>query len=97
MFFVKTTKPVSGSGRHSLDVLRKAGLQIVCLDAETGGRLWARTVDNGLEQSRNILFLAASGDYLIATGSRFGAGNDTEYRVHCFSVNRVVSFGRRAI
>ena len=86
VFFVKTTKPVSGSGRHSLDVLRKAGLQIVCLDAETGGRLWARTVDNGLEQSRNILFLAASGDYLIATGSRLGAGNDTEYRVHCFSV-----------
>ena len=73
VFFVKTTKPVSGSGRHSLDVLRKAGLQIVCLDAETGGRLWARTVDNGLEQSRNILFLAASGDYLIATGSRLGA------------------------
>ncbi|GIT77986.1 MAG: hypothetical protein Ct9H300mP32_3680 [Verrucomicrobiota bacterium] len=36
VFFVKTTKPVSGSGRHSLDVLRKAGLQIVCLDAETG-------------------------------------------------------------
>ena len=86
VFFVKTTKPVSGSGRHSLDVLRKAGLQIVCLDAETGGRLWARTVDKGLEQSRNILFLAASGDYLIATGSRLGAGNDTEYRVHCFSV-----------
>ena len=86
VFFVETTKPVSGSGRHSLDALRKASLQIVCLDAETGGGLWARSVDNGLEQSRNILFLAASGDYLIATGSQLGAGNDTEYRVHCFSV-----------
>jgi len=85
VFFVETTKPVSGSGRHSLDTLRKAGLQIVCLDAETGGRLWARPVDNGLEQSRNILFLAASGEHLIATGSHLNAGNDTEYRVHCFS------------
>ena len=85
VFFVETTKPVSGSGRHSLDALRKAGLQIVCLDAETGGRLWARPVDNGLERSRSILFLAASGEHLIATGSHLGAGNDTKYRVHCFS------------
>ena len=85
VFFVETTKPVNGSGRHSLDALRKAGLQIVCLDAETGGRLWARPVDNGLERSRNILFLAASGEYLIATGSHLGAGNDTEYRVHCYA------------
>ena len=85
VFFVETTKPVSGSGRHSLDALRKAGLQIVCLDAETGGRLWARPVDNGLERSRSILFLAASGEHLIATGSHLGAGNDTAYRVHCYS------------
>ena len=85
VFFVETTKPVTGSGRHSLDALRKAGLQIVCLDAETGGRLWARLVDNGLEQSRSILFLASSGEHLIATGSHLGAGNDTEYRVHCYS------------
>ena len=85
VFFVETTKPVNGSGRHSLDALRKAGLQIVCLDAETGGRLWARPVDNGLERSRSILFLAASGEHLIATGSHLGAGNDTKYRVHCFS------------
>ena len=85
VFFVETTKPVNGSGRHSLDALRKAGMQIVCLDAETGGRLWARPVDNGLEQSRSILFLAASGEHLIATGSHLGAGNDTAYRVHCYS------------
>ncbi|MBC8243305.1 MAG: PQQ-binding-like beta-propeller repeat protein, partial [Verrucomicrobia bacterium] len=85
LFFVETTRPVSGSGRHTLDTLRKAGLQIVCLDAETGGRLWARPVDNGLEQSRNILFLAASGAQLIATGSHLGAGNDTVYRVHCYA------------
>ena len=85
VFFVETTKPVSGSGRHSLDALREAGLQIVCLDAETGGRLWARPVDNGLERSRSILFLAASGEHLIATGSHLGAGNDTAYRVHCYS------------
>lgn len=85
MFFVETTKPVNGSGRHSLDALREAGLQIVCLDAETGGRLWARPVDNGLERSCSILFLAASGEHLIATGSHLGAGNDTAYRVHCYS------------
>ena len=85
VFFVETTKPVNGSGRHSLDALRKAGLQIVCLDAETGGRLWARPVDNGLERSRSILFLASSGEHLIATGSHLGAGNDTAYRVHCYS------------
>ncbi|MFQ3167958.1 MAG: outer membrane protein assembly factor BamB [Limisphaerales bacterium] len=85
VFFVETAKPVNGSGRHSLDTLRKAGLKIVCLDAETGGRLWARPVDNGLERSRSILFLAASGEQLIATGSHLGAGNDTAYRVHCYA------------
>ena len=31
------------------------------------------------------MFLAASGEHLIATGSHLGAGNDTEYRVHCYS------------
>ena len=85
VFFVETTRPVGGSGRHTLDALRKTGLQIVCLDAETGGRLWARAVDNGLELSGNILFLVASGEQLIATGSYLNAGNDTEYRVHCYS------------
>ena len=85
VFFVETTRPVSGSGRHSLDALRKVGLQIVCLDAETGGRLWVRPVDNGLERSRSILFLTASGERLIAVGSHLGAGNDTAYRVHCYS------------
>jgi len=85
VFFVETTRPVSGSGRHSLDALRKVGLQIVCLDAETGGRLWVRPVDDGLERSRSILFLTASGERLIAVGSHLGAGNDTAYRVHCYS------------
>ncbi len=85
VFFVETVRPVSGSGRHSLATLLKTGLQIVCLDAETGGRLWARTVDNGLELSGNILFLAASGEHLIATGSHLNSGNDTKYRVHCYS------------
>jgi outer membrane protein assembly factor BamB len=87
VFFVETSKPVGGSGRHTLDALRGAGLRIVCLDAATGGRLWARAVDGQLGQSRNILFLAASGEQLIATGSRIGKGNDTEYLVQCLAAD----------
>jgi len=60
-------------------------LRIVCLDAATGGRLWARSVDGQLGKSRNILFLAASGKQLIVTGSRLGKGNDTEYHVQCLA------------
>ena len=85
VFFVETNRPVSGGGRHTLDELRKAGLRIVCLDAKTGGRLWTRPVAGRLAESRNILFLAATATRLLATGSRLGEGNDTEYIVQCIA------------
>ena len=85
VFFVETTKPVNGTGQHTLEILRKNDLQIVCLDSKTGGRLWSRRLENGLELSRNILFVAASGGNLVVTGSHLDSGNDTMYRVHCYS------------
>lgn len=87
VFFIETNRPVDGSGRYSLDTLRKTGLQIVCLDAETGGRLWTRAVEGRLRESRNILFLAATDTHLVATGSRLGKGNDTEYLVQCLAAD----------
>jgi len=83
VYFVETSKPVGGNGRHTLDELRKAGLRIVCLDAKTGGRLWLRAVGGQLGQSRNILFLTATDSRLVAAGSRLSNGNDTEYLVQC--------------
>ena len=86
VFFVETNRPIDGGGRHTLDELRKDGLRIVCLDSKTGGRLWTRSVGERLGQSRNILFLAATDTRLVATGSRLGKGNDTEYMVQCLAV-----------
>ena len=85
VFFIETTKPVNGTGQHTLEILRKNNLQIVCLDSETGGRLWSRGLESGLKDSRNILFVSASDGNLVVTGSHLGKGNDTMYRVHCYS------------
>ena len=85
VFFIETKKPVNGNGQHTLKKLFKNELQIVCLDSKTGGRLWASVIDNGLELSRNILFVAASGENLVVSGSHLGGDNDTIYRVHCYS------------
>ena len=87
LFFVETINPIEGSGQYTLDVLRENDLQIVCLDSKTGGRLWSRVLDDGMELSRNILFMAASGENLVVVGSHLDGSNDTMYRVRCYSVD----------
>lgn len=85
VFFVETTKSINGTGQHSLEILQENDLRIVCLDSKTGGKLWSRPLQNGLEQCRNILFVAASGENLVVTGSHLDSDNDTLYRVNCYS------------
>ncbi len=53
----------------------------VALDRRSGQVLWEKPIDDHISACRNILYLQADSQYLIACGSYRGAENDTRYRV----------------
>lgn len=69
-------------GRIPLPRLLQGDPWLVALDALTGTVVWEKPIDGDLAQSRNILYLAASGDDLILLGSHLdAAAKDTRYTV----------------
>jgi outer membrane protein assembly factor BamB len=70
------------TGRIPLPRLLQGDPWLVALDASTGAVVWEKPIDSDLARSRNILYLAASGEDLIVLGSHLdAAAKDTRYTV----------------
>ena len=74
------------AARIRLDKLPERRASLVCLDRKFGVPRWAVPLPEDLLRSRNILYLAAARDRLVALGSWLNARNDTTYAVACFSI-----------
>ncbi|HAO67971.1 MAG TPA: hypothetical protein DCR17_14945 [Verrucomicrobiales bacterium] len=59
-------------------------VSLVTLSCETGRVLWRKPLPISILKSRNILYLQAYENRLIACGSHGDARNDTTYSVACF-------------
>ena len=73
-----------GDGRLSLESLPEIEPRIVSLRNRDGRVRWTKELPQGLKRSRNILYLAQSGGFLVAVGSFLNEKNDTTYEVACF-------------
>jgi len=69
------------TGRIPLQRLLAGDPWIVAVDAQTGELAWEKPLDGTLARSRNVLYLACSGDHLILLGSHVDASKDTRYTV----------------
>ncbi|MGE3311714.1 MAG: PQQ-binding-like beta-propeller repeat protein [Limisphaerales bacterium] len=69
------------TGRIPLNRLLTGDPWIVAIDTRTGETAWERPLDGPLVNSRNVLYVACSGDHLILLGSHRDASNDTRYNV----------------
>jgi outer membrane protein assembly factor BamB len=69
------------TGRIPLPRLLAGDPWIVAVDAQTGIAAWEKPLEGDLARSRNVVYLAASGDHLILLGSHLDASRDTRYTV----------------
>ncbi len=69
------------TGRIPLKRLLTGAPWIVAVDTRTGEVAWERPLDGPLAGSRNVLYVACSGDHLILLGSQRDTSNDTRYTV----------------
>jgi outer membrane protein assembly factor BamB len=83
VFFVASTDNAlqdHNNGRILLPDLLVGGADIVALDSLSGQVVWRKPLDRHMATCRNILYLQASGDRLILSGS-YHRDNDSWYRV----------------
>ena len=85
--FVESRSPsalADNGGRITLKDLMDGPVSLVTLSCETGRVLWRKPLPISILKSRNILYLQAYENRLIACGSHGNARNDTTYSVACF-------------
>lgn len=73
-----------GDARMDLKTLPQRLPTLVSLGNRSGEIRWKIDLPEGLVRSRNILYLAQAGKYLVAVGSYLNVKNDTTYEVACF-------------
>jgi outer membrane protein assembly factor BamB len=73
-----------GDARIDLETFPQRLPRLVSLANRSGKVRWMIDLPEGLKRSRNILYLAQAGKYLIAVGSYLNLKNDTTYEVACF-------------
>ncbi|MDA7645728.1 PQQ-binding-like beta-propeller repeat protein, partial [bacterium] len=73
-----------GDARVDLETFPQRLPRLVSLANRSGQVRWMIDLPEGLKRSRNILYLAQAGNYLVAVGSYLNVKNDTTYEVACF-------------
>jgi outer membrane protein assembly factor BamB len=73
-----------GDARLDLETFPQRLPRLVSLTKRSGKIRWMVDLPEGLKRSRNILYLAQAGKYLVAVGSYLNEKNDSTYEVACF-------------